>query len=189
MRKYILLTLWVVFGVETIEAQVKVNPNVGVTFSKLSDGASTKIRSSYVVGVDVRIGGTLNFIPGLYFGNVGTDIDYNKNSVTYQFDNSINTLQLRTLLGLNIVNTKVLRIRAIAGPTLHWTVKSFDIEQKNINTAIAFLNFGAGVDLGILTLDLRYEYGLTNVFDESGPENIKIDAKNNILIFSVGLVF
>jgi len=170
-------------------SQVKVNPNVGLTFSKLTNGASTKIRTSYVAGFDLRFGDVINFIPGLYFGNVGTDVDYTENSVVYQYNNSINTLQLRTLVGLNIPNLKVLRIRAVAGPTLHLTVQSSDLEKENFKTAIAFLNAGVGLDLGILTIDLRYEYGLTNVFGKYGPENIRIETNNNIVILSVGLVF
>jgi len=170
-------------------AQVKVNPNVGLTFSKLTDNTSNVIRTSYVAGFDLRLGGIVNFVPGLYFGNVGTDLRYTDNSATYEIDNSINTIQLRTLLAVNAINTRVLRVRFVAGPTLHWTLQSLEIEKDNIKNAIAFLNFGGGVDIGFLTIDLRYEYGLTSVFDESGTETITIDTKNNILIFSVGLVF
>jgi hypothetical protein len=137
----------------------------------------------------LRFGKTLNFVPGLYFGNVGTDVQYTENSVEYEFDNSINTLQLRTLIGLNIINTKVFRLRAVAGPTLHWTIQSLDIEKDNLQNAIAYLNFGGGVEFGILTIDLRYEYGLTQVFDEAGTKSIGVDTRNNILILSAGLVF
>ncbi len=187
MKKYSLILALLISIVSL--AQVKVNPNVGLTFSQLSDNNSNKIRMSYVAGIDLRFGGVVNFVPGLYFGNVGTDLEYTENSATYEIDNSINTLQLRTLLAVNVINTKVLRIRLIAGPTLHYTIQSLDIEKDNIKNAIAFLNFGAGVDLGFFTIDARYEYGLTSVFDESGTQTITVDSKNNILIISVGLVF
>lgn len=187
MKKYLFLAS-ILLSISLL-AQTKVNPNVGLTFSKLTDGASSKVRASYIAGFDLRFGDVVNFIPGLYFGNVGTDVTYTDNSVDYEYDNSINTLQLRTLIGLNIINTKVFRLRVNAGPSLHFTVQSIDIEEENINTAIAFFNTGLGFDFGFLTIDLKYEYGLTEVFDKSGPESIAIDTKNNIVILSVGLVF
>ena len=187
MKKYILLASLFVSIISV--AQVKVNPKVGLSYSRLTDGAANNVRMSFLAGFDLRFGDVVNFVPGLYFGNVGTDIDYTENSVAYKFDNSINTLQLRTLIGLNIINTKVLRIRAIAGPSVHFTVYSTDLEKEDINLAIAYFNAGFGVDFGILTIDLRYEYGLTGVFDKSGPETIAVDTKNNILILSAGFVF
>ena len=189
MKKYSLILVLLISIVSVAQVKIKVNPNVGLTFSQLSDNNSNKIRMSYVAGVDLRFGKRINFVPGLYFGNVGTDLEYTENSATYEIDNSINTLQLRTLLAVNVINTKALRIRLIAGPALHYTIQSLDIEKDNIKNAIAFLNFGAGVDLGFFTIDARYEYGLTSVFDESGTQSITIDSKNNILIISVGLVF
>lgn len=189
MKRFFLIFLVALAFYGHAQQKVKVNPNVGLTFSKLTQGASNTIRASYIAGFDLRFGKTVNFVPGLYFGNVGTDVDYTENSISYQFDNSINTLQLRTLLALNIVNTKVFRIRAMGGPSLHWTLQSDEIKKENFNNAIAYFNFGGGLDFGILTLDLRYEYGLTYVFNESGPETIQLDTKNNILILTVGLVF
>ncbi len=187
MKPYIVIALLILtLG---LQAQVKVNPNVGLTLSKLSEGDLTSVHASFVGGLDLRFGGIVNFIPGLYFGNVGTNVDYSDNTVTYQFDNSINTLQLRTLIGFNIVNTKVLRVRAVGGPSLHYTVQSLNIDKDNLQNAIAYLNVGGGLDLGILTIDLRYEYGLTPVFNKSGTQSISLDTRNNILILSVGLVF
>ena len=188
MKKDILLILGILVTLWGM-SQVKINPKVGLSLSKLNNTNSNEIHGSYLVGVDVRIGSIINFVPGLYFGNVGTDLSYTDHSVSYNIDNSINTLQLRTLLAINAINTKALKIRVIGGPSLHWTVQSLKIEKDNIQDFISFLNFGAGIDIGLLSLDARYEYGLTNVFDASGSQYIAIDAKENILIFSVGLVF
>jgi len=190
MKQKILLFFLLALGIVTMgQKDVKINPNVGLTFSQLTNGGETNVKASYVAGLDLRFGDVVNFVPGLYFGNVGTDINYTDTSVKYQYDNSINTLQLRLQIAVNAINRERLKARLIAGPSLHWTVQSLDIEKDNIENFITYFNAGVGVDIGFFTLDLKYEYGLTDVFNENGTNTITVDTKNNILIFSVGLVF
>jgi len=185
-RLFIVLALFGI-GLSRVQAQkkIRVSPNFGISLSQLNNGASDRIRASYIGGVDFRFGQIFNFVPGLYFGGVSTSVDYN----TYQFNNSINTMQLRTLLGLTLINTDLLRVRALAGPSLHFTVFSKNIEQNNIKTAMAYLHFGGGLDLGILTVDLRFEYGLSPMFDKTGSQTIDIDQSNSSLVGTVGFVF
>ena len=170
-------------------SQVKVNPNVGLSFSKFSGEVSENFSISYVAGLDLRFGKRFNFIPGLYFGNVGTNVKVMEEAIEYEFDNSINTIQLRTLFGFNLINKKILRIRLNAGPSLHVLVNSVNIETENFNSMVAYLNGGLGFDFGLLTIDFKYENSITEIFDQSGPKHIKLNPKNNIIIMSIGLVF
>ncbi|MBN2669761.1 MAG: hypothetical protein JXR60_11105 [Bacteroidales bacterium] len=81
------------------------------------------------------------------------------------------------------------KVRAYGGPSLHWTLQSLEVEKNNINNAIAYLNVGGGLDVGIVTFDLRLDYGLTKVYDSAGSESIQLASKSNIITFAVGLVF
>lgn len=170
-------------------SQVKVNPNIGLSFSRFSGEVSEEFSLSYVAGLDLRFGDRVNFISGIYFGNIGTNIKFTENTIEYKIDNSINTIQLRTLFGLNIINRKIFKLRIISGPSLHVMVNSKDIATENFNSMVAYLNGGIGFDLGLLSFDIKYENSITEIFDQSGPKHIKLNPKNNIIILSLGLVF
>ena len=50
------------------------------------------------------------------------------------------------------------------------------------------LQLGAGVDVLMLTIDLRYELGLSNLYDkpDNAPEGGPGEFKNNVFFISVG---
>ncbi|MBN2669762.1 MAG: hypothetical protein JXR60_11110 [Bacteroidales bacterium] len=76
MKNILLLFLIACYTVSYSQSSVKINPNVGLTISKMTEDNANQAHLSYVAGFDVRIGNIVNIIPGLYFGNIGTQIDY-----------------------------------------------------------------------------------------------------------------
>ncbi len=100
----------------------------------------------------------------------------------------VSSVDIPVLVGFRIVNMKVANVRAMAGPvfsiavdktitTENWddAITTDDIKNSNVG-----LQFGAGVDVLFLTLDLRYEIGLS---DFSEVESFSL--KNNM--FTIGL--
>jgi len=93
-------------------------------------------------------------------------------------------LQVPVLVGVNVIDTKLLTLRAQAGPTANFVLQSqtlFDNtytingQQENLENpttdekfdtkSIAWgLQAGVGVDLWRFTLDVNYNFGLSKVF-------------------------
>lgn len=88
-------------------------------------------------------------------------------------------------------------LRAYAGPEVHYFVNSYSnlLNIEGINEAFERVNYGAilgaGMNLGRLRLDVRYEYNFDNfedhIFFDNNPLNFNTD--DTRMIFSVGWKF
>ncbi len=122
----------------------------------------------YQFGVFTRFGGGGFYVqPELYLGSKGNDfIKVDQNAVKGKVRFTI--LDLPVLLGTKIGLSK-LNLRFMAGPVLSFLINkktTFDSAYDNLkdykDQALG-LQAGAGVDLGSLSVDLRYEAGLSNI--------------------------
>lgn len=164
----------------------------GVNIAQLkADWADTENRLGYQAGIWARFGATgFYFQPEIYLGSKGGEfgtIDQNGN--TYEGSGKVNftTLDIPLLLG-NKIGFDQLNVRFMAGPVFSFLLKN-NLEE-NYSMATNFNSYknqtiggqiGAGVDLGNVTVDLRYEKGLSNI-DKSG----KYDQKQNLWHISLG---
>ncbi len=110
----------------------------------------------------------------------------------YDLEISYNKIDVPILVGIRIAN--FLRIQA--GPTGSYLLSS---EQKNsatgaITDILANYNqfsvayqAGVGLDIGKLTLDLRYEDNLSDFGDKIG--NLNTDQRNQQYLLSIGMLF
>lgn len=170
----------------------------GVNYSNLKTKNDLTDQNSimgYQVGVFSRIGAIgMYFQPELYLGSKGNEFVRIENtsgtSVEAKGKVKFTTLDLPLLLGTKIGPNK-LNIRFMAGPVISFIVDentTFDSAYQNISD---FGNYkkqtlgvqaGTGVDLGNLTVDLRYEAGLSNV-----SQSEKYSQKQNLFHLSLGL--
>ena len=132
--------------------------------------------------------------------------------------NSMN-LQMPILLGMNILDTKLITLRAQVGPTANFVIKSqtvfdetysldghqYDLERntdadQDFDTkSISWgLQAGLGVDvLKRITLDINYNFGMSNVFNSLNDTALgntfdftNIDrTKENIFMVTIGFKF
>jgi hypothetical protein len=149
----------------------------------------------YQIGAWARIGGGGFYLqPEAYLGSKGNDFIRIEQEDGVQASASgkvrFTTLDVPLLLG-NKIGIDKLNIRFMAGP-----VASFIIDKKTTfasayDDVTNFGNYkdqtwgaqaGAGVDIGNLSFDLRYEAGLSNV-SRSG----QYDQKQNLWHLSLGL--
>jgi hypothetical protein len=170
----------------------------GVNYSKLKTKDDLTDQNSimgYQVGVFSRIGAMGLYVqPELYLGSKGNKFvsveDVNGNEVEAKGKVKFTTLDLPILLGTKIGPNK-LNVHFMAGPVISFIVDentTFDSAYQNISDFGNYkkqtlgLQAGTGVDLGNLSVDLRYEAGLSNI-----SESQKYDQKQNLFHLSLGL--
>ncbi|ASV28972.1 outer membrane beta-barrel protein [Maribacter cobaltidurans] len=138
----------------------------------------------YHFGVYGKLGGKIYLRPELV---------YTKIKSTYDNDDfKMSKLDVPVLLGVNLIGP----LNVFAGPAFQYILDT-DFEGVTLgdveNDFTVGLNIGAGVNLGKLGIDLRYERGFSenevNFIDTSGgiPINDRIDTRPDQLILSLSL--
>lgn len=159
---------------------------VGDAGENIVDGGEGK------AGYHIGFWGKLDF-PKIY---LRPELVYTRTKSTYSVDGSssdydISKLDLPVLLGYKIIGP----LHIFAGPAFQYTLSN-DLDGLNVedveNDFTVGLNIGAGVNLGKLGLDVRYERGFSeneaefignNITDVSG----RVDARPSQVIFSLSL--
>jgi hypothetical protein len=193
MKKHLLAAITLLISLSASAQLPKLNFGIkgGVNISKLqADWAKEENRLGYQAGVWARIGAVGFYVqPEAYLGSKGGELNANENNNNVSGDAKIKftTLDVPILVG-NKIGVDKLNFRYMAGP-----IFSFLLDKNaktNINNATDFNDYknqtigaqaGVGVDLGNVTVDLRYEKGLTNI-SKSG----QYDQKQNLWHISLG---
>jgi Outer membrane protein beta-barrel domain len=186
-------------------AQFTIGIKGGVNFSQLKTDFKTQsfgdnlqqsldTKTGYVGGVYVRIGSKIFIQPEFIFSAKGGSVNILKGGTT-------NTSQTVAIEYTNfdiplMIGFKVGPLRLNAGP-----MASFKISDKGLDEALkayssnvseSFKNAsygyqaGGGVDLGALSLDLRYEGSLSEVTGNTF-NNINFTQKGNLWQLTLGL--
>jgi hypothetical protein len=94
-------------------------------------------------------------------------------------------------VGYKLINAKVINLRVLAGPTANFIIgKNLEaddlvedpLQDSDLKNTSWGLDLGAGVDVFFLTLDIRYEIGLNNIYDGDTDASMK----SNLFIVSLG---
>lgn len=166
-------------------------PKVGATFSKYSsDIGSYKEEAvrSFHWGAFARLGNKVYLQPELLFMNrSGVLIDPSVSAKEQTI--KLRTIDIPLLLGVKVADLKMANVRVFAGPVASLTMNR-EVEAENWADAITdddirranwAIQFGAGADLLMFTVDLRYELGMA---DYSKIDTYSL--KNNIVTVSLG---
>lgn len=176
-------------------AQIRINPKVGVNSSALDTRLGdimTEARAGWNAGLDFRIGhGLLYLNPGLHYYSYTAKLIKQPElpeGALLKDETRINSIKIPLNIGLNLTGEGgLLGIHAKGGITSTFVTSitekpSFQLDKDDLNALTWGLNVGIGVDVLFLTADITYETGMTDFFKDS-------EGKNNVLSFSVGLVF
>lgn len=196
--KKILISLVLLVSASAVMAQLNLGPKIGYTASELTtDGGQIKeeMKNTLHFGAFARLGTKTYLQPELLFMTKGTKFGYTLNGGAKQ-DVKLNTIDIPVLLGFKLINLKVVNIRAMAGPVGSFVINKdlenvgeIDDELKgnNIKDANWGLQAGVGADFLSLTLDIRYEFGLTNMFKGETPADFNTDdIRNNVFMVTLG---
>jgi len=169
----------------------------GVTTSKLytnlSDYTSENILG-YQAGVFARIyfGKHLFLQPEGYFVKKGGNLlntDENK-----KYEVTLSSVDVPLLLGVKFLDLKITKITVYGGPVVSFvnqrTVKYFEDgiqiippdPQESLKTTNWGLQAGASLDVLILTLDIRHEWGITDMLND--PET---ELKSGVWLIGLGI--
>ncbi|RVU01947.1 PorT family protein [Mucilaginibacter limnophilus] len=188
MKKYLLCITMLVAGAISAKAQVTVGAKAGVNFSKINaDNVDESSITGYQIGAFARLGSDWYFQPELYLASSGGKFktEDNNNTVTVDGKVKFTTLNVPLLIGKTF-GSEDLNLRLNAGPV--YTYIMDDNRNLGGNISDAFNNYkssalgyqvGGGIDVGKISIDLRYEGGLTKVNDY-------FDQRQNLWSLAVG---
>ena len=197
MKKTLLIAAFLMIGATAAMAQLPsftLGLKGGVNYSELTSKEDlTDVNSilGYQFGVWTRLGGAGIYLqPEVYLGSKGGEnpIVFDSNGTESEVNGKVKftTLDVPVLLGTKFGPSK-LNFRLMAGPVISFIVneettpdEAYESIQDYKNQALG-LQAGAGVDLGSLSVDLRYEAGLTNM-----SKSEKYDQKQNLFHLSLG---
>ncbi len=181
-KKIILLVALLIFvKTSSVFAQISFGIKGGVNFSQLktdfesqSVGANLKqsldTKTGYVGGVYFRLGKTFFVQPELIFSAKGGSLNLLKSGSSTDYQTvkiDYTSLDVPLLIGY-----KFGPLRVNAGPVASFKVSnsiSDDLKNYSSNIGDSFKNAsygyqaGAGIDLGSLSVDLRYEGSLSDI--------------------------
>lgn len=207
--KKVFLTLVAFAMTASLMAQLPtIGIRVGMTASKLSTNASevlnSKNRLGYQFGAFARLNlGKLYLQPELIYNHRSTKLEATKDisldgaNATFK----VGSLDVPILLGTQLLDLKVAKLRIFAGPVMSFTTNKDvtltawgnndkdDISLSDFNTTTWYVQAGAGVDFMNFTFDIRYEKGLSNLYSGKweGFNDKTFDLKNNVWVFTLGL--
>ena len=182
-----------------IAAQAQVLPSVqfgikgGVNLSSLSSGGSSlraDNRAGYLGGFWARFGALgLNFQPEIYITSKNVDIN---NSTTTKANAKFTSIDVPLLIGAK-VGALGIGGRFYGGPLLSFAINKDNgfgsavggatrLDYKDSNFGI---QVGAGLDIQKISVDLRYEAGLTKQNYYDGSTNYK----TRVTLFNLSLEY
>ena len=196
MKKIIFSIVFLTLGWATSKAQTfNLGVKAGVNLAKLNaDFASEENRLGYQIGAWARIGGASFYVqPEAYIGSKGNKFisitQVNGNEVAAEGKVKFTTLDVPILLGTKF-GAKNLNFRLMAGPVISFILDENSSFSSAYQQATDFDNYknqalglqaGAGVDVGNISVDLRYEAGLSNI-----SKSEKYSQKPNLFQLSLG---
>ncbi|QKJ31760.1 PorT family protein [Mucilaginibacter mali] len=177
MKKYVLSIAMLMAVAIGAKAQFNLGIKGGVNFSKINtDNLNESTKTGYQAGLFARFGGGVYLQPELYLGSRGGKFESNNNNVSG--DVKFTTLNVPLLLGGRIVGNDKVNLRVMAGPIYSYNLDKSQNFTAQFNSAyVDFGNYkkstlgyqaGAGVDIGAITADVRYEGNLTKINDSYG---------------------
>ena len=197
MKKVLLIVFIVTFG-SAVNAQgiFSLGPKIGYNSYKLStdmDSVQASIKKSFQIGAFVRIGKKFYLQPEANYQVSESTLSQSIGSVVQSQDVTLKSIKVPALIGIKLINKGVFNLRLMAGPAINFVLdKKLNPEQINefwpiqsvddIKNSVWSVQMGAGLDVFFVTLDVRYEIGLENIYNGSSDLNMK----NNMFNVSLG---
>lgn len=179
-----------------------VNPKVGINLSGLNedlDGISNSGKAGYNVGADLRLGsGVVFFQPGIFYYQYNTQYTVVESNLipngqtTYETDIKVESIKVPAQMGIRILTTDLISLRANVGPAFNFPVKvesdeDFVLERGDYKSVNVGGVIGAGVDLAFFTFDLNYEIGLSDYVEFQNPNVETSSSKQYVVSFNIGI--
>jgi hypothetical protein len=155
-------------------------PKIGVNLSQVTTNVSTitdQMKTGYDLGAFMRFGGKCYFQPELLYSTSGVKFPSAPGGSAN--DISLKSINVPLMFGARLINLKVVNVRVLGGPIASFlidkTVNYNDVggvtrKEVSINNAKWGVQFGAGVDVLMFTLDVRYNYDFNKQISQQANE-------------------
>ena len=180
-------------------AQFHIGPQIGYTSSKLTTNTSdikSTFKSNFLFGAFARFGEKIYVQPEINWLTQGgiweatTDgTDLGKTEMTYK------TIQIPVSVGWRLIDLKLVNIRIFGGLSANIATDkkmkldgiTQDIEDADWNNMVWQYQVGAGVDVLMFALDLKYMGGLNNLYKGDIQYDGKtLSTKSNLFMVTLG---
>lgn len=196
MKKSILVLSLMLLTSIAFSQKFTLGPLAGFNSSKLTTNypeLKEEAKANFLFGAFLRFGEKVYLQPeviyttkgGVFSNDLGTG---GKQTV------KLSQLEIPAMIGFRLINIGIANIRVMGGPMAGIVMNKEVTVNEFVNDPIPEASFkdlqwamqiGAGVDILFLTLDVRYEIGLNNIYEApSGKE--EYDFKNNLWRVSLG---
>lgn len=198
MKKILLSILLIVFGTGVMAQGVfSLGPKIGYSSNTLTnnlDSVQSSIKNSFQVGAFIRLGKKVYFQPEANYQVVTSTLNKSLGSSVLSQDITIESLKIPALIGIKLIKKEAFNLRIMAGPAYTfllnkkldpqhmdevWPIQSVD----DLKNSVWSVQMGAGLDVLFMTLDVRYELGIDNMYN--GESNLQM--KNNLFNVSLGI--
>jgi len=174
-------------------------PKIGYNSNTLNnnyDSIQSGINNSFQLGAFIRIGKKIYFQPEANFQMVNGNLNKGTSAALLSQDLSVKSLKIPVILGIKLINENRVNLRVMAGPAFtflfdkeldpskmneYWPIQSVEDLKNSIWSA----QVGAGLDVFFMTLDVRYEFGIENIYNGSSD----FELKQNTFNVSLGIKF
>ncbi len=200
--KKIAFVITAILFVSTIQAQIHFGPQIGYTASKLTTNTSeitSDFKSNFLFGAFVRIGEKFYVQPEINWltqggiwetsAGVGPDQIKNKLEMTYK------TIQIPVSVGWRIIDLKLANIRIFGGAAANiatnkkMKIDGIDqpLEDADWNDLLWQYQLGAGVDVLMFALDVKYMGGINDINKNDFQWDGKtLKSKSNMFTVTLG---
>jgi len=164
------------------------------TLNQSKEDIISDAKAGYEFGAFMRAGGKhLYFQPEVNFVTKNSTTTYTTSSGTTTNTITATTkysaVQVPLLAGFKFLDIKAASLHLITGPAFSFAPKATieDVESELDNKSAWTWQLGAGVDVLIFSVNLRYEWGLTDFTLDNAVENISNTVFKDGKTFTVSL--
>lgn len=195
MKKLYLLILLVVLTSTTQAQWFSIGAKVGYSSTFETENIqkafniTDNLQNGFHVGIFARLGRNIFVQPEVLYNYLSYDsnIKIAGISIAQTKKYNVSTIDVPVLLGGSLINTKMFKLRLMAGPKFSFNagstkgIDNFDIFTQTLRNTRLGLDAGIGFDIWKITLDVRYNL-IQNLYK---VQNIEGSTINDKLLHSI----
>jgi hypothetical protein len=149
-------------------AQLEIKPAIGINFTDFSQDPATGKTSAKVgwqLGGTVKAGDKFYGEGGIFWTYKSTE--YKDEDTSLTFNTELGGIRIPAMLGYHLIGSSGagLGLRVFGGASVFIVTKvdALELTKEDFNTASWGVFLGAGLDISMFFVDLKYEWSLTDV--------------------------
>ncbi len=147
-----------------------IKPTVGINFTNFSKDPGTgkyKSQVGYQIGGSIAFGHKLYVEPGVFYAQKSTDYIYSLSGINSTTNFKLSGVRIPVAVGYSIIGgdskTDPIGVRIYGGGSAFILTSVNQGSKSDYNSTDWGVFAGAGLDIGIVFVDAKYEWSLTNI--------------------------